>query len=109
MVELPVLVRRLDGKEEVLKVFTYLVDAKILFFVSIRELHFSCNSRLPQRNCIFASTKYVNTFKTSSLPSNLLTSTGSSTIFVLMCCLPGPNLIPCLQSQLFKSSTPTPP
>ena len=31
MVELPVIVRRLDGKEDVLKVFTYLVDADVPF------------------------------------------------------------------------------
>merc|ERR1712101_95647 len=29
MVELPVIVRRLDGKEDVLQVFTYLVDAEV--------------------------------------------------------------------------------
>ena len=31
MVELPVIVRRMDGKEDVLKLFTYLVDADVLF------------------------------------------------------------------------------
>ena len=31
MVELPIIVNRLDGKEDVLKVFTYLVDADIPF------------------------------------------------------------------------------
>ena len=31
MVELPVIVRRMDGKEDVLKVFTYLVDADVPF------------------------------------------------------------------------------
>ena len=31
MVELPIIVNRLDGKEDVLKVFTYLVDADVSF------------------------------------------------------------------------------
>ena len=31
IVELPVIVRRMDGKEDVLKVFTYLVDADVPF------------------------------------------------------------------------------
>ena len=31
MVELPVIVRRMDGKEDVLRVFTYLVDVDVLF------------------------------------------------------------------------------
>merc|ERR1712112_148613 len=34
MVELPIRVRRLDGKEDVLKVFTYLVDADVPLFYS---------------------------------------------------------------------------
>ena len=33
MVELPVIVRRMDGKEDVLKVFTYIVDADVPFYV----------------------------------------------------------------------------
>jgi len=36
MVELPVLVRRLDGKEDILKVFTYLVDADVPFLCGKR-------------------------------------------------------------------------
>ena len=31
MMELPVIVRRMDGKEDVLKIFTYLVDADVPF------------------------------------------------------------------------------
>jgi len=38
MVELPVIVRRLDGKEDVLKVFTYLVDADVPFLCGKREM-----------------------------------------------------------------------
>merc|ERR1712115_141606 len=38
MVELPVIVRRLDGKEDVLQVFTYLVDADVPFLCGKREL-----------------------------------------------------------------------
>merc|ERR1711867_345733 len=38
MVELPVIVRRLDGKEDVLKVFTYLVDADVPFLCGKREI-----------------------------------------------------------------------
>ena len=29
--ELPVIVRRMDGKEDILKIFTYLVDADVPF------------------------------------------------------------------------------
>ena len=36
MVELPVIVRRMDGKEDVLKVFTYLVDADVPFLCGKR-------------------------------------------------------------------------
>ena len=38
MVELPVIVRRLDGKEDVLQVFTYLVDADVPFLCGKREM-----------------------------------------------------------------------
>ncbi len=38
MVELPVIVRRMDGKEDVLKVFTYLVDADVPFLCGKREM-----------------------------------------------------------------------
>ena len=36
MVELPVIVRRMDGKEDVLRVFTYLVDADVPFLCGKR-------------------------------------------------------------------------
>ena len=36
MVELPVIVRRLDGKEDVVQVFTYLVDADVPFLCGKR-------------------------------------------------------------------------
>ena len=38
VVELPVIVRRLDGKEDVLQVFTYLIDADVPFLCRKREL-----------------------------------------------------------------------
>ena len=38
MVELPVLVTRLDGREDVLVIQTYLVDAKILFLCGKQTL-----------------------------------------------------------------------
>merc|ERR1712112_324293 len=38
MVELPVIVRRLDGKEDVLQVFTYLVETDVPFLCGKREL-----------------------------------------------------------------------
>ena len=38
MVELPVIVRSLDEKEDVLKVFTYLVDADVPFLCGKREM-----------------------------------------------------------------------
>ena len=38
MVELPVIVRRMDGKEDVLKVFTYLVDADFPFLCGKRTM-----------------------------------------------------------------------
>ena len=38
MVELLVIVRRLDGKEYVLKVFTYLMDADVPFLCGKREM-----------------------------------------------------------------------
>ena len=38
MVELPVIVRRVDGKEDVLKVFTYLVDADVPFLRGNRTM-----------------------------------------------------------------------
>ena len=38
MMELPVIVRRMDGKEDVLKIFTYLVDADVPFMCGKRTM-----------------------------------------------------------------------
>ena len=38
MVELPMIVKRMDGKEDVLKVFTYLVDADVPFLCGKRTI-----------------------------------------------------------------------
>merc|ERR1712002_756795 len=38
MVELPVIVRRMDGKEDVLKVFKYLVDVAVPFLCGKRMM-----------------------------------------------------------------------
>ena len=40
MVEIPVIVQRLDGKEDVLKVQTYIVDAEVPFLCGKRTLEF---------------------------------------------------------------------
>merc|ERR1711867_209553 len=50
MVELPMIVRRLDGKEDVLKVFTYLVDADVLFLCGKREMVDRWNSKIDTKN-----------------------------------------------------------
>jgi len=50
MVELPVIVRRLDGKEDVLKVFTYLVDADVPFLCGKRELKDRWKSKIDTEN-----------------------------------------------------------
>jgi len=50
MVELPVIVRRLDGKEDVLKVFTYLVDADVLFLCGKREMVERWKSKIDTKN-----------------------------------------------------------
>merc|ERR1712082_88325 len=57
--------------------------SKILFSVSILDFHLSFNSLFPHRTGRSVSTRYVNTYNTSSFPSNLLTITGSSTIILL--------------------------
>ena len=38
MVELPVIVRRMDGKQNVLRVFTYLVDVDVPFLCGKRTM-----------------------------------------------------------------------
>ena len=50
MVELPVIVRRLDGKEDVLQVFTYLVDADVPFLCGKRELKDRWKSKIDAEN-----------------------------------------------------------
>ena len=50
MVELPVIVRRMDGKEDVLKVFTYLVDADVPFLCWKRTMVEKWNSKIDTKN-----------------------------------------------------------
>ena len=45
MVDLPVIVSTLDGREDILKVYTYLVDADIPFLCGKSELKISGNLR----------------------------------------------------------------
>merc|ERR1711962_1879139 len=52
MVELPIRVRRLDGKEDVLKVFTYLVDADVPFLCGKREMKEKWNSKIDTKNMV---------------------------------------------------------
>ena len=50
MVELPVIVRRMDGKEDVLKVFTYIVDADVPFLCGKRTMVEKWNSKIDTKN-----------------------------------------------------------
>merc|ERR1711962_1700962 len=50
MVELPMIVRRLDGKEYVLQVFTYLVDADVPFLCGKTELKDKWKSKIDTEN-----------------------------------------------------------
>merc|ERR1712089_96816 len=52
MVELPIRVRRLDGKEDVLRVFTYLVDADVPFLCGKREMKEKWNSKIDTKNMV---------------------------------------------------------
>merc|ERR1711955_49816 len=52
MVELSVLVRGLDGKEDTLKVLTYLVDADVPFLCGKRELKDRWKSKIDTENNI---------------------------------------------------------
>ncbi len=52
MVDLPVIVRRLDGKEDVLQVFTYLIDADVPFLCGKRELKDRWKSKIDTENNI---------------------------------------------------------
>merc|ERR1711867_46043 len=52
MVELPVIVRRMDGKEDVLRVFTYLVDADVPFLCGKRTMVEKWNSKIDTKNMV---------------------------------------------------------
>ena len=52
MVELPVIVRRMDGKEDVLRVFTYLVDADVPFLCGKRTMVVKQNSKIDTKNMV---------------------------------------------------------
>merc|ERR1711955_43157 len=52
MVELPVIVRRLDGKEDVLQVFTYLVNADVPFLCGKRTMVERWNSKIDTKNMV---------------------------------------------------------
>ena len=52
MVELPVIVRRMDGKEDVLKGFTYLVDADVPFLCGKRTMVEKWNSKIDTKNMV---------------------------------------------------------
>ena len=49
MVELPIIVNRLDGKEDVLKVFTYLVDTDVPFLCGKKTIE-KWNSKIDTKN-----------------------------------------------------------
>merc|ERR1712243_421505 len=52
MVELPVIVRRMDGKEDVLRVFTYLVDEDVPFLCGKRTMVEKWNSKIDTKNMV---------------------------------------------------------
>merc|ERR1712240_832276 len=52
MVELPGIVRRMDGKEDVLRVFTYLVDADVPFLCGKRKMVEKGNSKIDTKNMV---------------------------------------------------------
>ena len=52
MVEIPVIVRRMDGKEDVLRVFTYLVDADVLFLCGKRTMVEKWNLKIDTKNMV---------------------------------------------------------
>merc|ERR1712240_478950 len=52
MIELPVIVRRMDGKEDVLRVFTYLVDADVPFLCEKRTMVERWNSKIDTKNMV---------------------------------------------------------
>merc|ERR1711873_134161 len=58
MIDLPVIVRRLDGKEEVLQVYTYLIDADVPFLCGKRELKDRWKSKIDTENNVLETTIY---------------------------------------------------
>ena len=50
MVELPVIVRRMDGREDVLKVFTYIVDVDVPFLCGKRTMVEKWNLKIDTKN-----------------------------------------------------------
>merc|ERR1711955_54875 len=52
IIELPVIVRRIDGKEDVLRVFTYLVDADVPFLCGKRTMVEKWNSKIDTKNMV---------------------------------------------------------
>ena len=44
------IVRRMDGKEDILKVFTYMVDADVLFLCGKRTMVEKWNSKIDTKN-----------------------------------------------------------
>merc|ERR1712240_909339 len=52
MVELPIIVIRMDGKEDVLRVFTYLVDADVPFLCGKRKMVEKWNSKISTKNMV---------------------------------------------------------
>ena len=50
MVELPVIVRRMDGKEDVLKVFTYIVVVDVPFLCGKRTMVERWNTKIDTKN-----------------------------------------------------------
>merc|ERR1712240_792446 len=52
MVELPVIVRKMDGKEDKLKVFTYIVDADVPFLCGKRTMVEKENLKIDTKNMV---------------------------------------------------------
>jgi len=52
MVGLPIIVKRMDGKEDVLKIFTYLVDMDVPFLYRKRKIIEKWNSKIDTKNMV---------------------------------------------------------
>ena len=48
-VELPIIVKRMDGKEDVFRIFTYLVDADVPYLCGMKTIE-NWNSRIDTKN-----------------------------------------------------------